>query len=275
MKLARTSPLIVVAGTALGTLVGVRVLRPAILKARNALVGERAQPDHPVELLTGFARIGALYLCPQTLPCIPRWIASLLARGTPLSSETPWMPYGALAFLEEHLPPQAAVFEYGGGGSTLWLARRAAAVTTVEHEEAWHALLAEALAARGVMNVTLLRRPPRLEGPIDGDFAVEGVDYGSARAAGSFAEYVREIDAVPDASLDLVVVDGRSRAACLLRAMPKLRPGGVLVLDDAYRTRYDPAKRALGGWPRREFCGLRPSSLSPSQTTCWIRPTEE
>ena len=42
----------------------------------------------------------------------------------------------------------------------------------------------------------------------------------------------------PDASLDLVVVDGRARVECARRAMPKVKPGGLLLLDDTSRERY-------------------------------------
>ena len=37
---------------------------------------------------------------------------------------------------------------------------------------------------------------------------------------------------------DVIAVDGRDRVNCVKHAMPKLKPGGVLVLDDSHRPRY-------------------------------------
>jgi hypothetical protein len=89
----------------------------------------------------------------------------------------------------------------------------------------------------------------------------------------AFAAYVAAIDAFPDGFFDLVVVDGRSRAACLDRAVPKIRPGGMLVLDDADRPEYADAIAELPPWPRRDFRGLRPGRRSdPSLTLILTRP---
>ena len=44
-----------------------------------------------------------------------------------------------------------------------------------------------------------------------------------------------------------VVVDGRQRAACLEQALPKLRPGGLILFDNSGRRRY---RQAIAG------CGL-------------------
>jgi hypothetical protein len=53
--------------------------------------------------------------------------------------------------------------------------------------------------------------------------------------SGTARAYVGIIEQQPDASLDFVLVDGKKRDACALAAVSKLRPGGVLVLDDVHR----------------------------------------
>ena len=50
-----------------------------------------------------------------------------------------------------------------------------------------------------------------------------------------FAAYVDRIDDVAG-DLDLVVIDGRAREACLDRALPRLAPGGLVVLDNVERS---------------------------------------
>ncbi|MCC6177228.1 MAG: class I SAM-dependent methyltransferase [Chloroflexi bacterium] len=211
---------------------------------------------------------------PGDLRYVPRWLASLPSRGNQLAAEVPWLPYSAIRFLERQIGPQAVAFEYGGGGSTLWLARRVRHLTTVEHDAAWCPRLAEALQARQVPNVELIACPARPE-PLPAAASLpNGMTYGSESAEGSFETYVKTIDQFPDASFDLVIVDGRSRAACLVHAAPKVRPGGLLVLDDSDRPRYQVAKQTLTGWLRREFWGIRPFSLERSHTTCWRRPSD-
>lgn len=266
---------LIIAGVAVTTaLLMARTLRLYLTKARNTLSGEQALADSPTTLALGVSKLVTLYFCPGGLRHLPAWLGSLLSRKNPLTSQVPWMPYPALDFLQRHLHRGSAVFEYGGGGSTLWLARHAGTVTTVEHDASWHATIESELRRQDVHNCTLQLRESRAgDAPSDGVLG-EGINYTSARIEGSFEDYARAIESLPDNSLDLVVVDGRSRAACLLHAAPKLREGGVLTLDDSYRTRYNAAKRRLDdwGWPRQEFCGIRPYSLSPGRTTFWTRP---
>jgi predicted O-methyltransferase YrrM len=45
--------------------------------------------------------------------------------------------------------------------------------------------------------------------------------------------YVAQIAEYPDQHFDFCLVDGHYRQACILAAMPKLRPGGLLIVDDS------------------------------------------
>lgn len=255
-------------GGAAGVVALLAALRPLMRKAQSALIGELSTNQNPVQTALGIMRIVALFVCPSSLRYTGPWLTSILSRKNPLSAGQMWMPYPALTYLENRLTGYEQAFEYGGGGSTLWLAKRVATLITVEHEAGWIATIDGELRNAGLKNCTLLLREPEVSDESSGDSQA----FRSARVEGSFESYVKAIDSVPDASLDLVIVDGRSRAACLLRAMPKVRHGGLLVLDDSYRTRYAAAMGTLSGCQRIDFCGIRPFSLSPSRTTLWIRP---
>ncbi len=50
----------------------------------------------------------------------------------------PWYTYPALEHLGQLNFSEKAVFEYGAGNSTLWWAKRAKSVTSVEIREAWY-----------------------------------------------------------------------------------------------------------------------------------------
>src|SRR5216683_1716714 len=81
------------------------------------------------------------------------------------------------------------------------------------------------------------------------------------------------ITAFPDESFDLVLVDGRDeRVACVESAAPKLRRGGLLVLDDRDHPAYRRVDRVLESWPRRVFIGLKPYPLTASETAIYRRP---
>ena len=257
-----------IAAAATVVLVAFRTLRPSIVKVRNALYGERARPANPLPLIFDIAKLVTLYFRADSVRYLPVWLASLRSRKSPLSSQMPWIPYPALDYLQQHLSRDATVLEYGSGGSTLWLAKRAGTVTTVEHDATWHSMVEQELQRHSLHNCTILLRPPE---PIG---AISGSDnrYPSARMEGSFRAYVQVAETFADGSLDVVLVDGRSREACLQAAASKLKPGGILMLDDSYRGRYNAAMRQLDNWPRKEFGGVRPYSISPSRTTFWVRP---
>jgi hypothetical protein len=151
------------------------------------------------------------------------------------------------------------VFEYGGGGSTLWLEDRGAEVTVVEHDVQWRMQLAAAVGP----GTTFVFRPPEVGGTIV-----------SAALPGFFDAYAAVIGSEPDGSLDLVIVDGRARVECARIAMPKVRPGGLLIVDDTDRARYRAAMELLGPWEHHVFAGLKPGQRGPAQTSVWRRPDQ-
>jgi hypothetical protein len=201
-----------------------------------------------------FATLMFLARHPHELARVSRWLRERDA--VTMTLRVPWWPYDATAWVASVLPPQPLVFEYGGGGSTLWLEDRGATITVAEHDEVWHRQLAAQLSPRTV----LLPRPPTAIGSVV-----------SAVTPGYFDDYVAAIDGQADGSLDLVIVDGRARVECACRAMPKVKPGGLLLLDDTDRARYRPGVAALAGWERHIFDGLKPGQRFPTQTSAWRR----
>jgi predicted O-methyltransferase YrrM len=104
------------------------------------------------------------------------------------------------------LPASARIAEFGSGFSTLWFARAFAHVVSVEHDQAWADIVRARLRA--------------------GNYSV---DYIFAQQQ----DYANALDVYPDASFDLILVDGLRRDACLSRALGKLKPGGYVYLDNS------------------------------------------
>jgi len=211
-------------------------------------------------LLTGVALLrcdlaGIRYIVP--------FLLSLASSRSALDDARPWLTFTAIEWLEANLTPEMRIFEYGSGGSTLFFASRVQDVVSVEHDPEWHARTGEAIAARGIRNCTyLLRLPGRSPAPAvtSTDAAYEGMD---------FAHYVAAIDAYPDRSFDLVAVDGRARTACVLAALRKTKPGGLILLDNSERPDYNSAVDALAAYERADFAGIAPYSTEITQTTIW------
>lgn len=172
-----------------------------------------------------------------------RWIRSLLAIHDPedlAALDLPWWNLRATEQVAEFLAsrPGARVFEWGSGASTLWLARRVAHVTSVEHDPLWALEIGEMLPDNADLAVV---QPFRVQGggPIAGSSrrGFSGLD---------FSDYVLAIDETP-LQFDVIVVDGRAREACLVKAMSRLAPGGLIVLDNVERARYRKALAAVKG----------------------------
>lgn len=80
-------------------------------------------------------------------------------------------------------------------------------LTSVEHDLFWYEHLLKRLKENGNNNVEL--------------FLMEN------------DSYVFLIDRFPDGSLDFVLVDGGPRNICAIKAIQKIKLGGILILDNA------------------------------------------
>jgi hypothetical protein len=130
-------------------------------------------------------------------------------------------------------------------------------VTTVEHDKSWY----EELSKRLPVNATLRLVEPAVRGTMK-----------SAATDGFFDEYVAQVADLPDDSLDLAIIDGRARVECGIRAAAKVRPDGMLLLDDSNRPRYAPLREALQAWPSVDLRGLKIGSATVFQSTVWTKP---
>lgn len=183
--------------------------------------------------------------------------------------DLPWWTYDGIATVAAFLAargPHATAFEYGSGASTVWLARRAARVTSIEHVPGWADRVRALLAAHDLTNATVrvVEAPPSTD-PVVGSEAPSGVGH-------DFADYVAALDDDPGPH-DLVVVDGRARVACLERALATVAPDGMVVVDDAQRARYQDAFDAVAdaGWRVERHRGLAPCEPLPRDTVTITR----
>jgi hypothetical protein len=123
----------------------------------------------------------------------------------------PWLPKAAIELLDQCIQPESVGFQWGAGPGTLWLAERVAALITIESNTTTFDRTQRLLREAKHDNVTLL---------LHGEEA-----YGYRAAA-------KDLD---DSLLDFAIVAGHHRDACCQIILPKIRPGGILVIDNAER----------------------------------------
>lgn len=142
--------------------------------------------------------------------------------------DEPWLTRDAITFLGEKVHDGMRVLEYGSGASTIWFAKRAAQVDAIEHDYSWYQRVACAISNDRIQNAMIH----------------------SISDANDFEDYVqlgRRLCIGRD-GFDLIVVDGRRRVRCIKAVAEFVRPGGMIVLDNAERPHYQEAQDFLSSW---------------------------
>ncbi|MCS6882538.1 MAG: hypothetical protein RMK84_01305 [Oscillochloridaceae bacterium] len=200
-----------------------------------------------------------------------RWLISLRP-GYLLRAGLPWLNFDALDALARLELRGRQVFEYGSGGSTLYWLRRGATVVSIEHDPAWYEQVRAAIPPDAPLDYRLVPPEPA---PADSADCADPAAYRScdpAFAGWSFARYAAQIDAFPEGSFDLVLVDGRARPSCLAHAAPRVRPGGTLILDNSDRAYYTTRLGSLfNGWSATVYAGATPGASIFSAATFYVR----
>jgi hypothetical protein len=190
-----------------------------------------------------------------------RTLFSIFDAGDMVRMDMAWWSYPAMERVDEFLAdrPEARIFEYGAGASTLWLAKRAAQVDSVEHDTRWAESVREMLVD-SPGNVKLHVVPPIAA---TADTVVRSGRVGHTDL--DFADYVSAIDEV-GGPFDLIVVDGRARVDAFRRALDHLAEGGVVVFDNIKRKRYWDVISAMPGLRFELLKGGTPTLPYPTTT---------
>lgn len=141
----------------------------------------------------------------------------------------PWFSYPMIEWLSQLDLQGKRVFEWGSGNSSLWWAKRAGAVYSVESDAGWFAKVRE----RSPENHTIWLEESR-----------EGFVAAINNAGGKF---------------DVIVIDGIfARAACAEVAPDFLAPGGMILLDNS-----DWFFKAVSNLRKKDFIQVDFSGFTP------------
>lgn len=170
-----------------------------------------------------------------------KWKHSLKPGISSTTQEQPWITYPVIDFLNRRINSHSKVFEYGGGGSTLFFVNRASVVVTVEHDAAWFSKLQQIISNKSIKNWTgNLILPEKTTSTKDLDPSDPEHYYTTDLLFkdNTFKSYASFIDRYPEGYFDMVLVDGRSRPSCAFHAFHKIKKGGYLVIDNSDRQYY-------------------------------------
>lgn len=119
----------------------------------------------------------------------------------------PWIAYDAIGVLKKFLTKNSRVLEFGSGMSTIWYAKFAGEVYSVEDYRPWYE------------KVNVIQKKHLLNN-VHYHFAENPIDYFNFMADDT-------------TGFDLIMVDGSNRSTCITNAVKLLRPGGILYLDNS------------------------------------------
>ncbi|MGW3742117.1 hypothetical protein ACWD62_16185 [Streptomyces sp. NPDC005146] len=211
-----------------------------------------------------------------------RWVMSTTP-GYLLRKPSPWITFDAIEYIDKRAAPGWRVFEYGSGGSTLYWLSKGIECVSIEHDPVWHAKLRQLFPADSGIDYRLV--PPTLS---DGsDWALPGSEHDPTGWADpecyrssspefrqhSFRSYAAQIDEFPEGHFDAVMVDGRARPSCIWHAMPKVKPGGMLIVDNGERPHYylRTGRHLLESFHQITFRGVCPAMPYHSQTDVFLK----
>ncbi|OLF06338.1 hypothetical protein BLA60_32400 [Actinophytocola xinjiangensis] len=189
-----------------------------------------------------------------------RTLFSIFDAGDMAKMDLAWWSYPAMRRVEAFLAdrPGARIFEYGAGASTVWLAKRAGKVDSVEHDTEWVEFVREMLGDTPGVELHAVAPTAATEDTVVRSGRVGHTDL-------DFADYVSTIDQV-GGPFDLIVVDGRARVDAFRRAMDHLADDGVVVFDNIKRKRYWDVISALPGLRIELLKGGTPTLPYPTTT---------
>jgi hypothetical protein len=126
----------------------------------------------------------------------------------------------AVKQIEGLLSPDSVGAEWGSGNTTRWFARRTKHLTSFETTPPYYEQVAASLRAEGLTNVDYRLIPHDFEGEDDEQEMHRN-------------PFVRAAYELGDETLDYALVDSAPRGCLCAGLVPKLKRGGLLILDNA------------------------------------------
>jgi hypothetical protein len=208
---------------------------------------------------------GFLIKHPKSVRVLPQWLKFYVKRkkANTISLGLPWMNFEITKWLQNRITPEMKVFEWGSGGSTIFYASLAQKVVSIEYDKGFYAFIKDQLDKSRFKNIDLRLIPSEDNGTLQ--------CHAPGYEGRFFDNYVNSICTFQPATFDLIIVDGRQRNACFIKAMELIKPGGIIVFDNTEREFYQKSMKRAIDFEMYTFKGLLPCTLKIGTTSVFIK----
>jgi precorrin-6B methylase 2 len=182
--------------------------------------------------------------------------------------DTPWTSQASVIIFNNLLKENMTGLEYGSGKSTVYFASRVKHLVSIEHDKNWFEQIKKTLQKENIKNVDYRyvsknKKPSYYDLP---DIFREKHGIPKFHVRREFESYYNIVREFPENHFDFILIDGRARVECAINSIDKLKPNGILVLDNSERKRYKPIMKILKEWPAVD------TTTGLTNTTFWFKP---
>jgi len=181
------------------------------------------------------------------------------------NNQIPWFTYPCNDFLKDRITKNMIIFEYGIGGSSIWLSNLAGHVDSVEHNKKFYNWYKD--KTNTISNIDIKYVP--LE-PIHNNLSYEELSFLKLYSTN---QYVSSISS-KNKKYDIIIVDGIFRLDCIFECINNINDSGVIILDNTnYMDKLSDAITFMEkhGFRRLDFWGMTPIIWAKSCTTIFYK----
>lgn len=186
---------------------------------------------------------------------------SIDKNGNPI----PWITYPCIDFLKTRITKNMSVFEYGAGGSSIWLANLAYEVDSVEHDEKFYSLLSQKTDIPSNLNIHL--------SPLHDSYKNLEYEKLSFLRVDKENTYVNAVKRTKK-KYHIILVDGVFRTECISLSINEMHDDGIIILDNTnYIEQLSECFENLNrnGFKRLDFWGMTPIIWGKSCTSIFYK----
>lgn len=160
------------------------------------------------------------------------WFKDYLLKKSPIDAGFPWINYCVIQFLHHSIDRKMRVLEFGAGGSSIFFLKKGVELFSIEHEKIWINEVKERISP-----VQFSKWSPHLVLSRNQETNLPNLE-----------DYLSPLKNIKNASLDVVLIDGRHRVESIKRSMSLIKGGGILILDNSDRSDYQEVFTLLTDW---------------------------
>ena len=137
--------------------------------------------------------------------------------------------------INESLDLDKIMLEWGSGNSTLYFSNFVSELHTVEHSREWYELTSRRIKRCNINNVIYNYVPSDVQNIPKQNKKEPGYE---GMPPEYFRTYIDTIEKYDKSTFAAILVDGRCRLYCAIKALPYLKEGGCLYIHDFFHRKY-------------------------------------